>query len=128
MTNEQKVLAFRDKLGLPVGYAPQLLSHQQILFFARFLSEEVNELILAHEHEDLASAFDALIDLVYVAYGCAIQMGLPFEEGFDIVHNCNMQKVPGMTKRKSLGQDATKPPGWVGPEAALTALLYKEMS
>jgi len=117
-----KVRDFRLKLGLPVNYKSQLLEPQDISFYARFLMEELSELLKAHEDGDLVGAADALADLAYVTMGCAHHMGLPLPKILEIVHMANMQKVPGTTRRGHK-QDAQKPEGWTGPEDHIALLL-----
>ena len=117
-----KVRDFRLKLGLPVNHKSQLLEPQDISFYARFLMEELSELLKAHEDGDLVAAADALADLSYVTMGCAHHMGLPLPQVLDIVHAANMQKVPGTTRRGHK-QDAQKPDGWEGPEGHIALLL-----
>lgn len=118
----EQVLQFRRQLGLPVGGRPTLLASEHISFHTRFILEELSELMMAHEKGNLVDATDAIIDLIYVALGCAAHMGLPFDEAFEIVHEANMQKKPGTTKRGSQF-DAVKPAGWVSPEEQLASLL-----
>jgi len=117
-----KVRDFRLKLGLPVNYKSQLLEPQDISFYARFLMEELSELLKAHEDGDLVAAADALADLSYVTMGCSHHMGLPLPKILEIVHTSNMQKVPGTTRRGHK-QDAQKPEGWTGPEDHIALLL-----
>jgi len=121
MINE--VLEFRRKLGLPIGDEPQLLSPQQISFYTRFILEELSELLRAHEHGNLVDAADAIGDLLYIAIGCGLHMGIPLGDIFDIIHKANMTKLPGTTKRGGLVQDAKKPADWQGPEAAIAKVL-----
>jgi len=121
-----KVLQFRQKLNLPVSTTPQLLQPADISFYARFLMEELSELLKAHEKGDLVDAADAIADLAYVTMGCAHHMGLPLPAILDIVHNCNMQKVPGATSRGTQ-QDAKKPEGWTGPEELIALKLFSNI-
>ena len=79
-----------------------------------FLQEELDEFKRAAEAQDMPKMFDALLDLVYVAMGTAVHMGLPWHEGWAEVQRSNMEKVKGMTKRNH-GKDVMKPEGWVGP-------------
>ena len=120
----KKVRAFRKKIGLPVNDVPCLLPPDQASFYARFIMEELSEMLKAHETGDLVGAADAVTDLVYVVLGCAHHMGLPFEQIFDVVHEANMQKLAGSTRRGGLGQDAMKPEGWVSPEKQIEELLW----
>lgn len=80
-----------------------------------FLEEELNELGEAVEKQDLVAVFDALLDLVYVAKGTALLLGLPWDAGWAEVHRSNMDKVPG-GKTGRLNKDMIKPQGWVGPQ------------
>ena len=121
-----KVLQFRQKLNLPISPTPQLLQPADISFYARFLMEELSELLKAHEKGDLVDAADAIADLAYVTMGCAHHMGLPLPAILDIVHNCNMQKVPGATSRGTQ-QDAKKPEGWTGPEELIALKLFSNI-
>lgn len=116
------VKQFRQKLLLPVSDTPALLESVHLSFYARFLMEELSELLKAHEQENLVDAADAVADLIYVAMGCAHHMGLPLPQILDVVHQANMGKVPGSTRR-GVSQDAQKPDEWVGPEAQIKALL-----
>jgi predicted HAD superfamily Cof-like phosphohydrolase len=69
---------------------------------------------------DAEEAFDALIDLVYVALGTAYLHRFPFNEGWDRVQAANMKKVRAsgdddpLSKRKH-SKDVVKPPLWEPP-------------
>ena len=117
-----KVLEIRKKLNLPVSMQPRLLDSAEISFYARFLMEELSELLKAHEKGSLTDAADAIADLAYVTMGCAHHMGRPLPQILDIVHVCNMKKVPGETNRGTQ-QDAMKPADWTGPEDMIALLL-----
>jgi predicted HAD superfamily Cof-like phosphohydrolase len=127
MTNDmfEKVREFRTKLNLPVSHKPQLLEPVDISFYARFLMEELSELLKAHEKGNLVDAADAIADLAYVTMGCAHHMGIPLPEILQVVHHANMQKVPGATNRGNK-QDAQKPEGWVGPEDMIALILFEK--
>jgi predicted HAD superfamily Cof-like phosphohydrolase len=120
-----KVLEFRHKLNLPVSNKPQLLEPIDISFYARFLMEELSELMKAHEKQNLVDAADALADLAYVTMGCAHHMGINLPDILRIVHSFNMYKEPGTTSRGYL-QDAIKPPGWQGPEEMIALALFEQ--
>mgnify|MGYP003337522294 CR=1 FL=1 len=121
-----KVHAFREKMGLPIGTQPQLLSPEQTSYFARFIMEELSEYLRGVEEGSLVDASDALVDLVYVTLGMAHAMGLPFYRLFNIVHAANMEKEPANDFIRSLrGQqyDVVKPLGWIPPEPAIHQAL-----
>lgn len=114
------VFDFHQKFGFKFPKHPTLMSSKEAAFRLEFLQEELNELKEAHIKGNLHDQFDALIDLVYVALGTAYRMGLPFQAGWNIVHEANMTKVRGPSKRS--GEfDIIKPPGFVKPD--LTDLL-----
>ena len=125
-----QVLEFHKKFGLPDGAKNILMgSNSAIEFRVGFLLEETRELEDALYEGDRVKAFDALIDLVYVAYGTALFLGVTPEQwvaGMDAVHACNMAKVrasaPSESKRGT-SLDVVKPRGWVGPEQALGDIL-----
>lgn len=117
-----KVLEFRTKLALPVSNTPAILRPEDSSFYVRFMMEEISEFMRAHERRDLVDAADAIGDLIYVAMGCAHHMGLPFEAIFTAIHESNMQKEPGTTRR-GVSQDAIKPSTWVGPEKKIEKIL-----
>jgi predicted HAD superfamily Cof-like phosphohydrolase len=91
-----------------------------------FLQEELDELRAAAAANDLAGQADALVDLVYVAKGTALMLGLPWEELWTVVQRANMAKTRGTTKR-GVKADCAKPPGWAPPDldGALRAAGYE---
>ena len=119
MVNDLK--NFRKRFGLGCPTMPQLLSPDALQFRQTLMDEELQEFRDAHAAGDLPEAADALIDLVYVAIGCALEMGLPWEELWADVQRANMSKVraakPSDSKRGST-YDVVKPSGWVPPQGA----------
>lgn len=128
----EHVRAFHRRFGLIVGDRPQHLTRRKLQERVEFLLEELQELANGcgleidavaggvgvinngQVEQDLAQQADALVDLVYVALGTAVQLGLPWEVLWDDVHRANMSKVRGPTKRGHQ-VDVTKPEGWRGP-------------
>ena len=96
-----------------------------------FLHEELDELCLSYEDSDLEGCADALIDLVYVAMGTALMMGLPWEKLWNEVQRANMAKrlakPDGSDSKRGSPLDVVKPPGWVGPDhsAALSGSVAR---
>lgn len=120
------VREFHQKFGVPVAAKPRQISEHEdpqalAWLVARrrgyHLAEEVRELELAVRHQSLEQYADALADLVYVAVGAALELGVPFAEVFAEVHRANMRKerVDDGTGHK-LG--IRKPEGWVPPDVA----------
>lgn len=63
-------------------------------------------------------AFDALIDLVYVALGTAHLLGYPWQVGWNAVQSANMAKERAASaedSKRGSSFDVIKPPGWSPP-------------
>lgn len=121
---------FHEKFGLPLGKDDQLTNNlDATVFRLKFLQEELDELEEALGDGDRVKAFDALLDLAYVAYGTALFLGVDSAQwaaGMRAVHNCNMAKVrvaKAEDSKRGSAYDVKKPDGWVGPEARLEEIL-----
>lgn len=121
LTNYGDVHLFHRKFGLPHPKVPQLLTPDVLDFRVRFMMEELDEFQDAASLGDLATAADSLIDLVYVAMGTAVMMGLPWQALWDAVQYANIRKVraagdddPLSVRKNKL--DVVKPPGWKPPD------------
>lgn len=121
MAGIKDVGAFHDKFNVPGAEEPSFLPWEAWNFRVKFLQEELQELRDAHAANDMHGAADALVDLVYVAYGTAIKMGLGpvWDELWANVQGANMAKVratsAGQSKRGS-SLDVIKPEGWTPPD------------
>ena len=125
------VKIFREKMGLPIGQSPKLLSAEETSYFARFIMEELSEYLKANEEGSIVDAADALADLVYVSLGCAHAMGLPFDEIFDAVHFSNMLKVPAnpaLRSMRGMAYDVVKPITWIAPEPKIKQLIVDKLN
>lgn len=145
----QDVKAFHEKFGLLVSDRPVHLTKRKLKERVEFLLEELEEFaegcglgIAEHESgeglavyerpdpttgtghcpQDMAAQADALVDLVYVALGTAVMLGLPWNALWDDVHRANMAKERGVTHRGH-AVDVTKPAGWQPP---MTHLILQE--
>ena len=113
-SNYMDVKRIQKKFEFPVRKEPQLLDEAEQSFREKFLQEELNEFIVAHNESNLEDCADALIDIVVVAMGTAIWMGLPWQKLWDEVQRANMDKVAGPSAR--FGKDLRKPNGWLKPQ------------
>ena len=127
VSNYGDVLAFHDKFGISGPEIPRLLSDEKFFFRDKFMAEELEEFHTSHQHGDLAGAADALVDLVYVAMGTAVLMGLPWQPLWDAVQAANMAKgrakADGSDSKRGSALDVVKPPGWRAPD--IEAVLSK---
>ncbi len=114
------VVAFHDKFGVqnPTKNEDHQLDFTMQKFKLDHLQEELNEYRLAVNEGDMEKAFDALIDLVYVALGAAHAHGFAFNDGWRRVHAANMMKKRAESAQESKrGRkfDIVKPEGWLPP-------------
>jgi predicted HAD superfamily Cof-like phosphohydrolase len=122
------VYEFNQKFNLPLGLGNQLDEAAQE-YRLKFLHEELQELEEALEEGDQVKAFDALLDLCYVAYGTALFMGIDpaqWHAGMLAVHNANMSKRRATSEEQSKRGstlDVVKPSGWVSPEGRLKEII-----
>jgi predicted HAD superfamily Cof-like phosphohydrolase len=126
----ENVLQFHAKFDLPLGTHDQLMDDTSAQNFrVKFLQEELDELKEALASGDKVSAFDALLDLAYVAYGTALFAGISPDQwnlGMAAVHRANMAKIrvaKAEDSKRGSAFDVKKPEGWVGPEASLKEIL-----
>lgn len=82
------------------------------------LYEELHEIEDAYEDHDLTGVADGIIDLIYVAIGFGIRLGLPMEAIFAEVHSANMDKIHNPTAHETRAKRVTKPEGWLPPRVA----------
>ena len=124
------VYEFHRKFGLPLGDS-DCLSHDKAAqeFRLKFLHEELKELDDCLNCGDRIGVFDALLDLVYVAYGTALFAGIDpaqWAAGMRAVHDANMAKIRvarAEDSKRGSTFDVKKPDGWVGPEEQLEKIL-----
>ena len=115
------VMNFNNKIiGTEQPESARLLTTERLAFAIGVLNEEIDEFEAAHKSScgNVLDACDAMIDLIYYAFGRMYEMGitpLQFVDMWDQVHNANMQKEKGNKSRGS-EEDAIKPAGWQAPD------------
>lgn len=121
-SNYKDVFDFHLKYQIPLAPKPQLLTGDEYEFRVKFLKEELNEFIKAHEENNLEDAIDALVDLAYVTFGAAQFMGISTEqwmEHWNEVQSKNMQKImveSADDSKRGYKFDIKKPAGWQPPQ------------
>ena len=126
------IARFHDKFQLlPTEDPGHELPEDLLKFRMKFLYEELTEyceavgfgiqddmvLKLVDPKFDAEKAFDALIDLVYVALGTAYLHRFPFNDGWARVQEANMKKVRAESADdersvRKHAADVVKPEGW----------------
>ena len=100
----EQVLEFHKAFGLEIDAKPSIgllqLRDSLIAEESIEVSDELADLtdrIKSDYGRDIsqvkARLTKELVDLVYVAIGTAVSLGLPFEKAFDEVHRSNMSKL-----------------------------------
>jgi predicted HAD superfamily Cof-like phosphohydrolase len=118
-----QVREFHRLCGFPIGNAPQTLSPNRTGEWSRWLTEEVNEFSKATAIEDQA---DALMDLIYFALGAFVEMGIPPQGIFEVVHEANLAKLsPDGNVECTDDGKIVKPPNWIAPQHAIQMLVNK---
>ena len=79
----------------------------------RLITEEYRELLAAVDDLDFAESIDAVADLIYVAIGLGITMGVDLGPIWDEVHRSNMAKAGGPVRDDG---KQLKPEGWTPPD------------
>lgn len=90
----------------------------------RLILEELSELATAHAAGDLVEFSDALVDLVWVVLGTAVEAGVPFEDVWAEVRRANMAKAGGVLDASGKLQ---KPAGWTPPDVALVLARHQAL-
>ena len=114
MNNEWlKVREFHKKFGHPISDKPVFLPKERVKVRSEWMYEEIDEL---GEAADIVEQADAMIDLIYFALGTMVEIGVPPEAIFDIVHKANMSKLWNDGKPHYNNDGKTmKPENWEDP-------------
>jgi predicted HAD superfamily Cof-like phosphohydrolase len=110
------VFQFHNKFQVPMASEPSLLDLPAHLYRRNFLKEELQEFDQAYATKNIHEAGDALVDLVYVAIGTALMMGLPWAKMWATVQRVNMTKrlakPDGSDSKRNNPLDVIKPEGF----------------
>ena len=116
MSHYEDVIEFNTKvLDLP---QTETLNEERLTWFNRVINEELDEFKEANAKASKVDMLDAVIDLIYFAYGRAFEIGISpetFEKAWKAVQAANMKKKKG-NKGRGSDYDAVKPEGWESPE------------
>lgn len=124
------VADFRTAMGLPIAREPDTApTCERLELIESLLDEEHRETIRSIGHmwlcskydrgseedrrEALAEVADGLADLIYVAVGAALELGIPLGAVWAEVHAANLRKAGG--PRRQDGK-VLKPDGWTPPD------------
>jgi predicted HAD superfamily Cof-like phosphohydrolase len=115
-TNFEMVGDFMQACDQEILDEPQFPDHDTIELRLRLIQEEMDELVYAHEDNNLVEVADALTDLLYVIYGTGQAYGIDLDVCFEEVHESNMSKlVDGYAKKNEYGK-VMKGPNYFPPD------------
>lgn len=115
---------FHSSFGVPICKKPTLLSSERVQCRSRWLIEEVHELTCA---TTTVEQVDAVIDVLYLALGALVEMGVRPDVPFKIVHESNMAKVDETgSARLSPDGKVCKPNNWQSPSKMLMRELDRQ--
>jgi hypothetical protein len=120
---EQVALFQSEVVGLEIPDKPQGLIEERLFARHTHIQEELEELLASNNQLDEVATIDeqadAFIDIIYIALGGLIEMGIVPGPVFDEVHKANMAKRRGsVPSRPGNNHDAVKPEGWSPPDVA----------
>lgn len=109
---QKMVQEFHEKFELPCNkYAP----FRNWNLRCGLIAEELHELYEAIDDCDIAESVDALVDILYVTIGTAVEWGIDLDPIFKEVHRTNMLKEGGKVREDG---KILKPEGWEKPRIA----------
>jgi predicted HAD superfamily Cof-like phosphohydrolase len=122
---QSQVRQFHEAFGHPVADSPKVMTEERRGKRYNWMKEELDEFKSANKLVDQA---DAIADIIYLAVGTAVELGIDIERIVDIVHQANMNKLgpDGKPIYKPDGKIA-KPEGWVPPEPLIQEELERQM-
>lgn len=116
------VWEFHDSFGLPIGDATRSLNKLR----ADLIREEAKEAADALECEGLQQVAKELADLVIVAYGAALTMGIDLDKALLKVHESNMSKlVDGKPVMRPDGK-VLKGPNYLPPDMSRCVMGWEK--
>jgi predicted HAD superfamily Cof-like phosphohydrolase len=121
------VKAFHEAFNVPVQEKPCKLEQERVRKRADWMMEEIREFL---EAKTLTEQADAMIDVMYLALGTLVEMGVRPEELFRIVHEANMSKLweDGKPRYRESDGKVIKPPTWQDPEPLLSMEIARQQS
>lgn len=115
------VAAFHKAFRLPMQTTPEVdaLPRELLALRTALLDEETAEFADAANRRDLVAMADALADVVYVAFGTAVTLGVDLDAVLREVHRSNMSKLDELG-RPVLRDDGKvlKSPRYTPPDVA----------
>lgn len=121
--------SFFGRKGHVVSDTPICVDKETAQARVDFIQEELEEYLEANANGDIVGILDAILDILYFAFGMVVIHGLQgyAVKGFDIVHQSNMSKLwlGNIVKIRSDGK-VLKPDTFERPEPKLKAMFSSQ--
>jgi predicted HAD superfamily Cof-like phosphohydrolase len=123
----EMVKVFQLAMNQPVAVKPVAMDEVRQQQRYEYMAEELMEFIGSTELVDQA---DAMIDLIYLAIGTLVELGVQPEPLFQIVQNANMSKLweDGKPRLNPETNKVMKPSTFVRPEPLLQAEIERQIA
>ena len=92
---QRQVREFHIEMDLWYKEFPWMLDVEAKKRRIALIAEELAELKSALLVNDMIETVDAIVDLLYVVFGTAVELGVDIEPFFDEIHRSNMTKGSG---------------------------------
>ncbi|MFP7480217.1 HAD family hydrolase [Terribacillus saccharophilus] len=121
----EMVKQFQKAMEQPVAEKPTVMDAPRRCARYNYMGEELQEFLSAKTEVDQA---DAMIDLIYLAIGTLVELGVKPERLFEIVHEANMSKLwqDGKPRFRESDGKVLKPPHFVRPEPLLQEEIERQ--
>ena len=125
-TEFYEVKKFHGAFGHPTSDVPRVMEEERANKRYLWMLEELNEFLTASQNKDIVEQADAMIDVIYLALGTLVEMGIEPDELFKIVKHANMSKLweDGKPHYNDIGK-VIKPEGWENPHKKLELAIKK---
>jgi predicted HAD superfamily Cof-like phosphohydrolase len=116
MSKTDDVKEFHEAFKIPIG-TTTIEELDRVDMRYRLVEEEFEELEQAMDDSDPVAILDALVDIVYVSIGFAVEMGYDFDTAWERIHASNLDKL-GPDGEPIYREDGKvlKPNHWETPE------------
>lgn len=121
----EKVRAFQKAMEQPFRDTPAKMTRRRRAKRCSWMKEELMEFRMAAE---VTEQVDALIDLIYLALGSLVEMGVKPDIPFNLVHQANMAKLWGDGRPRLVDGKVKKPRGWKAPDDEIREWLEGQPS
>jgi predicted HAD superfamily Cof-like phosphohydrolase len=123
----EMVKQFQLAMNQPVANKPTVMDEVRQQQRYEYMAEELMEFLGSSELVDQA---DAMIDLIYLAIGTMVELGVLPEPLFQIVQDANMSKLweDGKPRLNPDTNKVMKPPTFVRPEPLLEAEIERQIA